>query len=61
MQIAFYTNFDLEKTTPTISKTEEYKKKGVKFSLNKNRRFKIGKGKVPFHFDQLNGDAILKK
>ncbi|WP_299837426.1 hypothetical protein [uncultured Tenacibaculum sp.] len=61
MNGSFYTNFDVERTTPRVTKTKKNSKKGVKYKLHKNRNFKIGSGKVPFHFDQLNGDAIVKK
>ncbi|WP_299674989.1 DUF4097 family beta strand repeat-containing protein [uncultured Tenacibaculum sp.] len=57
----FYTNFDVEKTEPQVSKIKQNSKRGVKYKLNIRKNFKIGNGKIPFHFDQLNGDAIVKK
>ena len=61
MNGSFYTNFDVTKTTPKIKKTSEKKNKGTKYKINSNRHFKIGEGNVALHFDQLNGDAIVKK
>ena len=60
MNGGFYTNFDLEKTTPTFKKSKELKNKGTKYKIASNKHFKIGKGNVHLHFDQLNGDAIVK-
>jgi len=57
----FYTNFPIEKTTPKIVKLSERKKRGTKYKIDTNSHFKIGKGNVHLHFDQLNGDAIVKK
>ena len=57
----FYTNFDVEKTTPKLSKTKETKRKGTKYKVDSRRHFKIGKGTTHLHFNQLNGDAIVKK
>lgn len=57
----FFTNFDIEKTIPIIKTTSEKKNKGTKYKINSNRHFKIGNGNVDLHFNQLNGDAILKK
>lgn len=57
----FYTNFDVEKTVPKIKKTKESKRKKVKYKIDSNSHFKIGKGNVHLHFNQLNGDAIVKK
>lgn len=57
----FYTNFDVEKTKPIIKTTSERKNKGTKYKVNSNKHFKIGKGNVHLHFNQLNGDAILKR
>ncbi|WP_075342125.1 DUF4097 family beta strand repeat-containing protein [Tenacibaculum agarivorans] len=57
----FYTNFPIEKTTPKIIKLSERKKRGTKYKIDTNSHFKIGKGNVHLHFDQLNGDAIVKK
>ncbi|MFD2568151.1 DUF4097 family beta strand repeat-containing protein [Pseudotenacibaculum haliotis] len=61
MNGGFYTNFDVERTTPTLKKTQEKRRKGTKYKVNSNRHFKIGNGNVHLHFDQLNGDAIVKK
>ncbi|PQJ79080.1 hypothetical protein [Polaribacter porphyrae] len=61
MNGGFYTNFDVSKTTPQFKSTKEYSKKGTKFKINSNKQFKIGNGKVHLHFNQLNGDAIVKK
>ncbi len=61
MNGGFYTNFDVEKTAPKTMKTQERKSRGAKFKINSNRHFKIGNGDVQLHFDQLNGDAIVKK
>ncbi|MFY0631454.1 MAG: hypothetical protein JXR05_13810 [Flavobacteriaceae bacterium] len=57
----FYTNFDVEKTTPKLVKTKENEHRGTRYKVNSNRHFKIGNGNVHLHFDQLNGDAIVKK
>jgi hypothetical protein len=57
----FYTNFDVEKTLPKLKKTSERKNKGTKYRLDSKEHFKIGKGTVALHFNQLNGDAIIKK
>lgn len=57
----FFTNFDVEKTNPIIKSTSERKNKGTKYKIDSNRHFKIGNGNVHLHFDQLNGDAIVKK
>ena len=57
----FYTNFEVEKTNPIYKTSEETRSKGTKYKINSNRHFKIGNGKVHLHFDQLNGDAIVKK
>ena len=57
----FYTNFDVEKSSPIIKTTSERKNKRTKYKINSNKHFKIGNGNVHLHFDQLNGDAILKK
>lgn len=57
----FYTNFDVQKTTPVLQKTSEKRNKGTKFKINSNKHFKIGNGNVHLHFNQLNGDAIVKK
>ena len=61
MNGGFYTNFDVSKNTPQFRSTKEYSKKGTKFKINSNKQFKIGNGKVHLHFNQLNGDAIVKK
>jgi len=61
MNGGFYTNFDVEKAVPKINKLKEQKRKGTKYKVNSNRHFKIGKGSVHLHFNQLNGDAIVKK
>lgn len=61
MNGGFYTNFDVQKTTPIINKTSEKKQKGTKYKVNSNKHFKIGNGNVHLHFNQLNGDAILKR
>lgn len=57
----FYTNFDVEKTNPIIKTTSERKNKGTKYKVNSNKHFRIGNGDVHLHFNQLNGDAIVKK
>lgn len=57
----FFTNFDVEKTNPIIKSTSERKNKGTKYKVDSNRHFKIGNGNVHLHFDQMNGDAIVKK
>ena len=57
----FFTNFDVEKTNPIIKSTSERKNIGTKYKIDSNRHFKIGNGNVHLHFDQLNGDAIVKK
>lgn len=57
----FYTNFDVTKTTPVLKSTKEYKNKKTKYKVDSNRHFKIGNGDVHLHFNQLNGDAIVKK
>lgn len=57
----FYTNFDVEKSNPIIKTTSERKNKGTKYKVNSNKHFKIGNGDVHLHFNQLNGDAIVKK
>jgi hypothetical protein len=57
----FYTNFELENSTPVLQKTSEKKNKGTKFKIDTKKHFKIGNGNVHLHFDQLNGDAIVKK
>lgn len=61
MNGGFYTNFDVEKTTPKVKKVTEHYSKGTKYKLDSNKHFKIGNGAVHLHFDQLNGDAIIKK
>lgn len=61
MNGGFYTNFDVSKTTPQFKSTKEHTKKGTKYKINSNKQFKIGNGKVHLHFNQLNGDAIVKK
>ncbi len=59
----FYTNFDVEKTEPKVLKTKAHRKKGkgVKYKIDSNSHFRIGNGTVQLHFNQLNGDAIVKK
>ncbi len=57
----FYTNFPLEQTTPKIVKLSKKKKRGVKYKIDSSKHFKIGSGDVHLHFDQLNGDAIVKR
>lgn len=61
----FYTNFDVENTEPKMMKTKAYKEKkkrvGTEYKINSRSHFKIGNGNVQLHFDQLNGDAIVKK
>ncbi len=59
----FYTNFEVEKTIPKVIKTKERRKrgKGTKYKIDSNNHFKIGNGNIQLHFDQLNGDAIVKK
>lgn len=57
----FFTNFDVQKTTPKLTKTTERKNRGTKYKVDSSRHFKIGNGNVHLHFNQLNGDAILKK
>ena len=57
----FYTNFEVEKTNPVYKTSKETRNKGTKYKVNSNRHFKIGNGTVHLHFDQLNGDAIVKK
>jgi hypothetical protein len=57
----FFTNFDVQKTIPKLTKTTEKKNKGTKYKVDSSRHFKIGNGNVHLHFNQLNGDAILKK
>jgi hypothetical protein len=61
MNGGFFTNFDVQKTTPVLKKTSERKNKGTKYKINSSKHFKIGNGNVHLHFDQLNGDAIVKK
>lgn len=61
MNGSFYTNFDVEKTKPIIKAISERKNKGTKYKVNSNRHFRIGDGNVALHFNQLNGDAIVKK
>lgn len=61
MNGGFYTNFDIKKTIPIIKTTSEIKNKGTKYKVNSNKHFKIGNGNVHLHFNQLNGDAIIKK
>ncbi len=61
MNGGFYTNFDVEKTTPKLLTTKETKRKRTKYKVDSNRHFKIGNGTTHLHFDQLNGDAIVKK
>lgn len=61
MNGSFYTNFEVEKTNPKVKKISEKGRKGGRFKIYKNNYFKIGNGDVTFHFDQLNGDAIIKK
>jgi hypothetical protein len=57
----FFTNFDVEKIAPKIKKTSERKNKGTKYKIDSKDHFKIVKGTVAMHFNQLNGDTILKK
>jgi len=57
----FYTDFDVEKTTPKLSKTTEVKGRKIKYKINSKNHFKIGKGTIPLHFDQLNGNTTIKK
>ena len=61
MNGGFYTNFDVTKTTPKLKSTKQYKNKKTKYKIDSNKHFKIGNGKVHLHFNQLNGDAIVKK
>ena len=61
MNGGFYTNFDVEKTNPVYKTTQESRRKGTKYKVNSNRHFRIGSGDVHLHFDQLNGDAFVKK
>lgn len=61
MNGSFYTNFDVEKTNSKAKKISRTGRKGTKFKIHKNNNFKIGDGNITFHFDQLNGDAIVKK
>lgn len=61
MNGGFYTNFNVEKTNPVYKTSTESRRKGTKYKVNSNRHFKIGNGKVDLHFDQLNGDAFVKK
>ena len=57
----FYTNFNVETTIPKVVKLIKKKKNGIKYKIDSNKHFKIGNGNVHLHFDQLNGDAIVKK
>ncbi len=57
----FYTNFDVIKTAPELKATKEYKNKKTKYKVDSKKHFKIGNGNVHLHFNQLNGDAIVKK
>ena len=57
----FYTNFDLSKNSPQFKSTKEYSNNKTKYKVNATKQFKIGNGKVHLSFNQLNGDAILKK
>lgn len=57
----FYTNFDVNATKPQIKSTQENGNKGTKYKVNSTKQFRIGNGKVHLHFNQLNGDAIVKK
>jgi hypothetical protein len=57
----FYTNFNVEKTMPKLKKTSERNSTGTKYKIDSKEHFKIGKGTVALHFNQLNGDAIIKK
>lgn len=57
----FYTNFPVESTLPKVVKQTKRVKKGTKYKIDSNKHFKIGNGNVHLHFDQLNGDAIVKK
>ncbi|CAL2060831.1 hypothetical protein [Tenacibaculum sp. 190524A05c] len=57
----FYTNFPVENTVPKVVKLTKRKKKGVKYKIDSQKHFKIGSGDVHLHFDQLNGDAIVKR
>ncbi len=61
MNGGFYTNFDVERTVPKINKVKESRRNKTKYKINSNRHFKIGNGDVHLHFDQLNGDAFVKK
>lgn len=61
MNGGFYTNFDVTKTAPKLKSTKEFKNKKTKYKIDSNRHFKIGNGNVHLHFNQLNGDAIVKK
>ena len=61
MNGGFYTNFDVTKTVPVTKTSQENKNRGTKYKVNSNRQFKIGNGSVQLHFNQLNGDAIVKK
>lgn len=61
MNGGFYTNFDVTKTVPVYKTTQQRKNRGTKYKIDSNRQFKIGNGSVHLHFDQLNGDAIVKK
>ncbi|MFK8061080.1 MAG: hypothetical protein AB8B78_13440 [Polaribacter sp.] len=61
MNGSFYTNFDVTKTSPKLKSTKEYNKNKTKYKVDASKQFKIGNGNVQLHFNQLNGDTIVKK
>lgn len=61
MNGGFYTNFDVIKMNPTLKTTKQEKNDKTKYKIDSNKHFKIGDGKVQLHFNQLNGDANVKK
>ena len=56
-----YTNYDVSMTQTKISQKEVGRRKGVKYKVDSNESFRIGKGGVQLDFNLLNGDAFVKK
>lgn len=55
-----YLDMDITNVSNRIKKTSERGKKGTKFKFNSKDLYKVGNGGVTLHFEQLNGDTIIK-
>lgn len=57
----FYTNFDVKILPASVEKTEESTRESTIYKIEKNPKFRIGKGDVEMRFKTINGNMILKK